>query len=207
MTFSRSPRLVKGAFIQFDGQNSPANMIVFQYNPDKIYRRLEARVKKPRNIASKDLPREVITFTITLDAADSLEHADEHPETAETGIYPSLSAIEMLLYPGNSVQTQKSFLGIKWPLSGNKRPLTLFVWGNERLLPVLVTDLNINEEIFDPALNPLRADIEITMLVLNDTDLPRAYRGYEYCKSYLANKINLAKKVYTSVPMSDLKKS
>jgi hypothetical protein len=207
MTFSRSPRLVKGAFIQFDEQNSQANMIVFQYNPDKIYRRIEARVKKPQSIASRVPPREIITFTITLDATDNLEHADEHPETAETGIYPTLSAIEMLLYPGNSVQTHKSFLGIRWPLSANKRPLTLFMWGSERLLPVLVTDLNINEEMFDPALNPLRANIEITMLVLNDTDLPRSYRGYEYWKSNLVNKIKMAKKVYTNVPIGDLKKS
>jgi hypothetical protein len=207
MTFSRSPRLVKGAFIQFDEQNSQANMIVFQYNPDKIYRSIEARVKKPRGVASRVPPREIITFTITLDATDNLEHADEHPETAETGIYPSLSAIEMLLYPGNSAQNYKSFLGIKWPFSANNRPLTLFMWGNERLLPVLITDVNINEEMFDPALNPLRANVEITMLVLNDADLPRSYRGYEYWKSYLTNKINMAKNVYTNVPMGDLKES
>ena len=42
-TFPGSPRLIKGALVGLDPANPLASVIVFQYNPDAITRRLEAR--------------------------------------------------------------------------------------------------------------------------------------------------------------------
>jgi len=42
-TFPGSPRLLKGAIVGLDPTNPLASVIVFQYNPDTMTRRLEAR--------------------------------------------------------------------------------------------------------------------------------------------------------------------
>ena len=40
---SSSPRLIKGALVGVDLLNPLASVVVFQYNPDTMTRRLEAR--------------------------------------------------------------------------------------------------------------------------------------------------------------------
>ena len=143
MTFSRSPRILKGAFVQFDEQSSQEHTIVFQYNPENICRKLEVCTERSRanRLRAAKSPRETISFTMTLDATDNLEHADEHPDTVAVGIYPKLSAIEMLLYRQNLARSRRGFLGLSWFKPASKQPLTLFVWGVKRIVPVLVTDL------------------------------------------------------------------
>ena len=42
-TFPNSPRLIKGALIGVDPFNPLASVVVFQYNPDTMTRRLEPR--------------------------------------------------------------------------------------------------------------------------------------------------------------------
>ena len=42
-TFPNSPRLIKGALVGVDLFNPLASVVVFQYNPDTMTRRLEAR--------------------------------------------------------------------------------------------------------------------------------------------------------------------
>jgi hypothetical protein len=46
-TFPGSPRLTKGAIVGVDKMNPLASIIVFQYNPDTLTRRLEARRSLP----------------------------------------------------------------------------------------------------------------------------------------------------------------
>ena len=198
---SSSPKILKGAFVRFDPESPQGRIIVFQYNPEKIYRRLEAPAKgyfPPKS------PRETITFTMALDATDDLEDPDQHQNTAEFGIYSSLSAIEMLLYPHSSKRACRSFLGIRWSTKANKQSLTLLVWGNKRIVPVHVTALHINEEMFDPILNPIQATIEVKMRVLNDSDLPRSHKGYDFWKSHIATKIAMAKVAYTDTSINNL---
>ena len=50
-------------------------------------------------------------------------------------------------------------------------PLTLFVWGVKRVLPVRLTEFSITEEAYDPGLNPIRAKVGLGMRVLNYHDL------------------------------------
>jgi len=196
-TFPRSPRIKKGAFVQFDQQTAPGRVITFQYNPETLCRKLEARTKG-------SLPRETITFILILDATDDLEKPQEHPNTVESGIYPQLSALELLLYPQNSEQRHSSFLGISLFRRANNQPLTLFVWGHKRILPVRVTELHIIEKMFDPNLNPIRASIEVTMRVLNDEDFPRGHKGYDYWKSHLTTKITMAQIAYANSSLRDI---
>jgi hypothetical protein len=193
--FPRSPKILKGAFVQFDQQSTPGRIITFQYNPEKLFRNLEARTKGSS-------PRETITFTLILDATDSLENSQS--VAIESGIYPQLSALELLLYPQNSEQRQSSFLGISLFRRTENQSLTLFVWGQNRVLPVRVTELHIVEEMFDPNLNPIRASIEVTMQVLNDEDLPRGSKGYDYWKSHLSTKRAMAQVAYANSSLSNI---
>ena len=65
-------------------------------------RRLEARASGGEGDPGKPLrltgpPKETITLSIEIDAADQLEEAT--PMATQMGIYPSLSALEMMFYP------------------------------------------------------------------------------------------------------------
>ena len=79
----------------------------------------------------------------------------------------------MLLYPksalviANEVLLNIGVIEIIPP----EAPLTLFVWGVKRILPVRLTELSITEEAYDPNLNPIRAKVSLGLRVLNYHDL------------------------------------
>jgi hypothetical protein len=146
---------------------------VFQYNPDTMTRRLQARAanseQADRNEALRlaGPPRETITLAIEVDQSDQ-------PVTSGlTGVYPPLAALEMLLYPktaaviANMVASALGSIEIRQP----RAPLTLFVWGPARVVPVRLTEMTITEEQFDPLLNPTRAKVDLTLNVLSYHDL------------------------------------
>src|SRR5690348_5902053 len=103
-SFPGSPRLIKGAIIGLDPMNPLASIVVFQYNPDTMTRRLEARSTGGNDTSDRSEafrltgpPKETITLNIEVDATDQLEQAN--PLAITTGISPTLAALEMLLYP------------------------------------------------------------------------------------------------------------
>ncbi|HEY9852403.1 MAG TPA: hypothetical protein V6D28_23220 [Leptolyngbyaceae cyanobacterium] len=175
-TFPNSPRLLKGAIVGVDLYNPLASVIVFQYNPDTLTRTLIAQTTASENadkgeaLRLKGPPKESIKLDVEIDAADQLEQA-KFPATS-MGIYPTLSALEMLLYP-------KSFKVIADEILLNvgiveiippEAPLTLFIWGAKRILPVRLTQFSITEEAFDTDLNPIRAKVNLDLQVLNYQD-------------------------------------
>jgi hypothetical protein len=50
-------------------------------------------------------------------------------------------------------------------------PTVLFVWGPERIMPVRVTQLSITEKLYDARLNPIQADVSITLQVLTPPEI------------------------------------
>jgi hypothetical protein len=57
-------------------------------------------------------------------------------------------------------------------------PLTLFVWGPARVVPVRLTSFSITEEAFDTLLNPIRAKVDLSLYVLSYADLKVSHPGY-----------------------------
>jgi len=182
--FPGSPKLVKGAIVGIDPFNPLASVAIFQYNPDTLTRTLSPsggggehsdRVEAMR---LKGAPIETIKLDAELDATDKLE-VDDGKATA-MGIYPQLSALEMLMYPksllvaANTVLLLAGTMEIIPPMG----PFTVFIWGVKRVLPVRLTDLSITEEAHDTNLNPIRARVSIGMRVLNYNDLPLIHPGY-----------------------------
>lgn len=190
-TFPGSPRLHKGAIISHDPFNPQASTIVFQYNPETMTRSLEARTTggtdggdKSEALRLTGPPKETITISIELDAVDQLEKNDQ--QALETGVSPALSALEMLLYPksakviADAVLAQFGNIEIIPP----EAPLTLFVWGPQRVLPVRITSFSITEQAYDTALNPIQAKVDLSMYVLSYADLKITNPGYDLFLAY-----------------------
>jgi hypothetical protein len=165
-------KLVKAGFVVLDVTGAIQKIVVFQYNPETLVRRLDsAETNAPtipttlpgetvpigvRGPTVPSVPHESVTFTVSLDAADKLQAGDT--VTQQNGVFPALSALELLMYP---------------------QPNTLTVWvsGSKRILPVYITQMQITEQMFDPALNPIRADVSIALQVLKDADLANNAHG------------------------------
>jgi hypothetical protein len=111
--YSRGPKLLKGALIQF---SAPLlipipNLIIFQYNPETLSRYLTPWTppakddkgnvdEKTRNQLSQPYdPQESFTLNLEVDATDALEEPSSHPIAVISGVADRLSAMEMLLYP------------------------------------------------------------------------------------------------------------
>ena len=175
-SFPGSPRLLKGAIVGVDPFNPLASVVVFQYNPDTMTRKLE-----PRAVAAEGdrgeafrltgAPKETITLSIEIDATDQLEQAN--PLATSMGIYPTLAALEMLLYPKSAVVIGNTILSLIGTIEviPVEAPMTLFVWGPQRVLPVRLTSLSITEEAHDQLLNPIRAKVDLSLTVLSYHDL------------------------------------
>jgi hypothetical protein len=179
-TFPNSPRVQKGALVGLDPINPLASVIVFQYNPETLTRTLTPQTSGGQgggaNAPGEALrltgpPQEEIKLDIAIDATDQLEKGQ--PPATEVGIYPQLSALEMLLYPksalviANEVLLRVGVIEIVPP----EAPLTVLVWGAKRVLPVRLTSFSITEEMFDPNLNPIHAKVSLGLRVLNYRDL------------------------------------
>ena len=136
-------------------------------------RRLEGVTTTPLpSPGAPPAPRETVTFTLVLDAADKLQAGD--PVTQQSGLLPAISALELLLYPAGGA-------------------LTVWVSGGRRIMPVRITEMQIMEQAFDPALNPIRAEVAVTLQVLKDADLAGDPRARALWDAHFATLQQLAK--------------
>ncbi len=179
-----APRTLRGALVSVDPVNPTASVTVFQYNPAELTRTLDAQISggnedgRMETLRIKGAPKERISLSVEIDAADQLEIGD--PMAFAHGIYPQLSALEMLIYPktpsvlANTLRYKSGTLEIL----PEAMPLTLFVWGGQRILPVRVGSFSITEQAYDAMLNPIRAEAKIELQVLNYSDLTPANPAY-----------------------------
>src|SRR6266511_5915665 len=100
-TFPRSPRLLKGAIVAVDLANPLASVSMFQYNPGTLTRSLEPQLEGGAGGDRSEAPRftgapvESISLEMEIDATDQLESGAG--PAVSLGIYPQLSALEMLI--------------------------------------------------------------------------------------------------------------
>jgi hypothetical protein len=182
-SFPGSPALVKGAIVGVDLANPVASIAVFQYNPDTVTRTLQPQAAgdggaRAEAMRLKGAAVETIKMDVKIDAIDQIAEGDRR--ALELGIYPQLSALEMLVYPksalviANTVLLAIGTLEILPPIG----PFTLLVWGLKRVVPVRLTELTITEEAHDTSLNPIRAKVSLGMRVLSYNDLSLTNPGY-----------------------------
>ena len=80
-TFPNSPRLLKGALVAIDPLRPMPTVIVFQYNPETLTRRIEARTSGGDTGGGSDRtevlrlagpPKETITLAAEIDGSDEV---------------------------------------------------------------------------------------------------------------------------------------
>ncbi|MBK9036242.1 MAG: hypothetical protein IPL61_34195 [Myxococcales bacterium] len=195
--YSRSPKLLKGAIVQF--VKMPIipipNIIIFQYNPDTLQRTLTpyappeptarpAGETPPSTTPAEPTaqpfdPSESFNVSLVLDASDALETPERHPIAFVTGVADRIAALEMLLYPvGDSLlgglvgSLNVSISGGAISASLQKSaarpevPVTLFIWGPGRIVPVRLTTFNVEEQQWNQLLYPTRAKVTVGMKVI-----------------------------------------
>ena len=204
--YSRSPKLLKGALIEFSERfiGPIPNVIVFQYNPEMMTRTLEvwsqggggesSASNETSHTAQPYDPPETFTLALELDAADALENPAAHPVAFISGVADRIAAMEMLLYPqGDSLlgglmgsisgslggASASSALGAGTgvqPASRGTVPVLLFVWGPGRIVPVRLTTFSVEEQAYSPLLYPIRAKVNIGLKILTPKDFPTCNR-------------------------------
>lgn len=200
--FPGSPRILKAGIVLLDPDSFavlPNGIVLMQYNPDTLTRSLKIKGIEEGADRSEALrltgpPTESIKLEAEIDATDQLENPQQNPNTVQYGIAPQLAALETMVYPtsatlqNNYGLSQQGTLEIMPVLA----PMSLFVWGATRIVPVRLTEFSITEEAFDPALNPLRAKVSLGMNVLSIDDLFFSDKGGSLYMAYLRQKETLA---------------
>jgi hypothetical protein len=182
-TFPQSPRVLRGAIARVDFPNVIPSVIVFQYNPERVTRTLQAQTAGDGGAHAevtrlKGAPIETIRLEAEIDATDQLETSD--PIARALGIHPQLAALETLIYPSavlvgaNAALAALGIIEVAPPVA----PFTLLIWGVKRVLPVKVAEFSVSEEAYDPKLNPIRAKVTLGLRVLSYNDLAPTHPGF-----------------------------
>jgi hypothetical protein len=206
MPFSQSPPVLKGALVRVDDDGVSTQVVVFQYNPEKLLRKIEVRGDvrgSTRSAAGRRTPQELIICSLVFDATDALERPDQNPRVVGTGISPMLAALELLMYR-REASTPRWWEFWRFGARSPSGPLALFVWGTERAVPVRLVRLDITELLHDPELRPIRATVRMTMRVVADEDLPRDHPGVRLWRRHLSGLENLASEGYSVSPPAEI---
>ncbi|HAG81445.1 MAG TPA: hypothetical protein DCL61_09785 [Cyanobacteria bacterium UBA12227] len=182
--------LLRGALIEYasDFLGPLPNVVIFQFNPDTLTRNISIP-QRPTGVSSREtsqageIPVERINFTAHFSAADQLDSGNIIAETL--GISPQLAALEKMVYPSNFIGEllgeALDAIGDAIGLGGNddcptqpipreQYPQILFIWGATRVLPVLIDSMSITEQQYDSFLNPIQAEVALTLAVASNPE-------------------------------------
>jgi hypothetical protein len=198
-TFPGSPRLIRGGLVLIDNTTGAVQRIIaLQYNPDTLTRSFQIKGVGGESgdhleaLRLKGPPIETIKVEAEIDATDQLETGDAL--TVANGLHPRLAALETIIYPTSAhlLANNTAASGGSLEIIPEQGPLTLFVFGQQRIVPVRISELSITEESFDPALNPIRAKVSLGMRVLTIDDMGFDGKGGGLFMTYLQAKERLS---------------
>ncbi len=212
-SFPRTPKLTRAGIVLMSPDGNVLREIPLQYNPEKLTRTLQAQFVEPDGQNRSDPARlsgppiETIKLEAIVDAADQLEQPDRNQDTVQHGIQPLLAALELTIYPHSTKLEQSKSASNTSAIEVfvTEAPLTVFVWGKSRIVPVRITDFAVTEEFFDPELNPIRAVVSLGMRVLSVTDLGFQHVGSNLYMVYQKQKEALAAKVGSQIGQLSLR--
>jgi hypothetical protein len=219
--------LLRGALIEYGTSliGPIPNIVIFQFNPESLSRKLQIP-PRPTGATQRETTQagektfEKITFKAHFSAANML---DEGKVLAELfGIGPQLAALEKMVLPsskiagliGAAIDAIGNALGggddaPAQPIPREKYPRILFIWGLTRVLPVTIDSMSISELEYDSILNPLRAEVDITLSVIavdDCSDDVLAKGALEYSTiakeaQAIANLANTAEQIVELIPL------
>lgn len=182
--------LLRGALIEYasDFFGPLPNLVIFQFNPDTLTRNISIP-QRPTGANSREtsqageIPVERINLNAHFSAADQLDTGNIIAQ--ELGIGPQLAALEKMVYPSNliggllgeALDKIGDALGFggsddvaKQPIPREKYPRILFIWGKTRILPVLIESMSITEQQYDSSLNPIQAEVALTLAIASNPE-------------------------------------
>jgi hypothetical protein len=221
--------MLRGALIEYGaGLIGPIpNVIIFQFNPESLTRTLQIP-QRPTGATQRETTQagektfEKISFKAHFSAANML--ADDKVLARMFGIGPQLSALEKMVQPsgklagllGAALDAIGDALGggggdepPAQPIPRETFPRTLFIWGITRVLPVTIDSMTISELEYDALLNPLRAEVDLTLTVIAVDDCSDdllAKGALEYTTmakeaQAIANLANTAEQIVELIPI------
>ncbi|MBS0427513.1 MAG: hypothetical protein JSR41_09530 [Proteobacteria bacterium] len=153
---------------------SVRQVIVFPFNPETLTRQIG-----PEPGAAPAVVHALVE-TMQLEA-----HFDAQAmavvSSAVAGIAPLLAALEALVLPAAELHVDS--------------PLVLFAWGRQRVQPVRVLALDVVEQAFDRALNPVRAQVTLHLRGLSAQELHAGSRGAKLLAAHVDTRAALAAQV------------
>lgn len=114
----------------------------------------------------KGQAEESISMTIKVEAVDDYANG-----TAPNGLIPILSALDMLVNPSLATYaiSQAAYAAGSMIIQAPPVPNITLQLGT-RFIPVMVTNFTAKETAFDPDLNPIEAEVDLSMQVLTFDD-------------------------------------
>jgi hypothetical protein len=180
---------LRGAFVAYEpgGYPDKKRTIPFRFNPESLSRQLSLEQGEGGGEgteagagtgagstpgeqgadASSGSLKESFSVLVRVDFADRVQGADRLPQ--ELGILPEIAALEDLLHPVES-ETEAPSDGSEPTRARPQRWTVLFVWGRKRVYPVRITGMTVNETDHNAELNPVRAEIDVSLEVLGEAD-------------------------------------
>jgi hypothetical protein len=219
---------LRGALIEYgSGLIGPIpNVVIFQFNPEQLSRSLEIP-QRPTGPTRREQTQagektfERISLKAHFSAADML--AEDKAIAKLFGIGPQLAALEKMAQPsaeiGGAIGAVIDAIGSALsgggadppaqPIPREKYPRILFIWGLTRVLPVTIDSMSISELEYDSILNPLRAEVDISLSVISvdecsdDTLAKGALEFSTIAKEAqaIANLANTAEQIVELIPL------
>jgi hypothetical protein len=215
--------LLRGALIEYgsDFMGPIPNVVIFQFNPETLTRTVQIP-PRPSSGTSRETTQagepsiEKITLTAKFSAAD--EMGDNKVLARLFGVGTRLAALEKMVHPSNDLLAAiGAALGIGGGSGGDdarqvipreKYPRILFIWGPYRILPVVLDSMSITEQQYDFVLNPVQAEVSITMSVnavdmCSDDDVGKGalkYSNMAKDAQAMANLANTAEQIVELIP-------
>ncbi|MEM6468166.1 MAG: hypothetical protein AAF802_01260 [Planctomycetota bacterium] len=198
----RSPKLARGGIVVLDPDSGVTQQtIALQYNPQSLTRSVQPQTTggeggdRSQTFRLTGPAVETIQLDAEIDAADYLEDPQRFAMVRQNGIQPQLAVLQNLAYPTSESLERNNSLQAAGTLEilPSENPLTLFVWGNQRIIPVRLTDIGITEEAFDESLNPIRAKVSLGMRVLSVSDVGFDHRAGTFYMAHQRRNERLAR--------------
>jgi Contractile injection system tube protein len=155
----------------------PPLVVTFQFNPESVNDNKAVNYSDRTRELGGNGPGKVYTGggqrTITFDLKlHGLEQGTNtlNPTAVDNGISTELAKLRSFLYPMADAWTTVS--GLAGAATGKRliSPPTCYFGFGTKLLQCIVLDLRINETQFNSRLAPVRADVSVTLDVIEDSE-------------------------------------
>ncbi|HEY6796386.1 MAG TPA: hypothetical protein VI248_17045 [Kineosporiaceae bacterium] len=198
-----TPVVPRGGLVLLDPVTGAVRRVIaLQYNPDSLKRTLQPQAvggeqaDRSEALRLRGPAHETYTLEVELDATDQLAAPGlpANVPVGENGLHPVLAVLDELVNPARAALLDQDAAARRgaFEIAPVEAPLTVLVWGRNRVVPVRVTDFSVTEEAFDSNLNPIRARLSLTLRVLTVDDVGFAHRGGRLFLSYLGRREQLA---------------